>query len=164
MLGCENAVKFYRTSAVEYLLGGGGFVLLLYGSEVFHGSHVALFARWCWGRVPCWFCGRTHGGWRTTSERHRTCHLVCGYFPRRYRSHSRCHHWWRGGFAGVLQEEGPSPERSTGSAQVRVRVRSGLTKRCTRHRRHSVNSWYAVHRGGGAGELCRWADMMRSIR
>ncbi len=22
MLGCENAVKFYRTSAVEYLLGG----------------------------------------------------------------------------------------------------------------------------------------------
>jgi hypothetical protein len=22
MFGCENAVKFYRTSAVEYLLGG----------------------------------------------------------------------------------------------------------------------------------------------
>jgi hypothetical protein len=43
---------------VFHVLGGGGFILLLYRSEVFHGSHVALFTRWCRGRVPCWFCGR----------------------------------------------------------------------------------------------------------
>jgi hypothetical protein len=27
MLGCENAVEFYRTSAVEYLLGEGRRIL-----------------------------------------------------------------------------------------------------------------------------------------